>query len=74
MNVVFTVGRQVIVDDQRDLLDINTTSKQVSGDEYSAGACAELSHDQISLSLLHVSVLTKQHQLFTVYDIKKKYK
>ena len=33
MNVVLTVGGQIVVDDQRDLLNIDTTSKEVSGDE-----------------------------------------
>ena len=33
MNVIFTVGRQVVVDDQRDLLDIDTTGEQIGGDQ-----------------------------------------
>jgi len=36
--VVFPVGGQVIVDDQRHLLDVNAASQQVSRDEDSAGA------------------------------------
>ncbi len=33
MDVVLAVGRKVVVDDQRDLLDVDTTSEQVSCDE-----------------------------------------
>lgn len=35
VDVVFTVGGKVIVNDKRDLLDINTTGPDVSGDENS---------------------------------------
>ena len=57
MNVVFTVGWEVIVDDQGDLLDVDTTSQQISSDEDSAGAGAELTHNHITLLLVHVSML-----------------
>jgi len=33
VDVVLTVGREVVVDDQGDLLDIDTTSQQVGGDQ-----------------------------------------
>lgn len=33
MDVVLTVGWEVVIDDKRDLLDINTAGKQVSGDQ-----------------------------------------
>ena len=38
VDVVFPVSGKIIIDDQRHLLDIDTTSQQVSGDEYSARA------------------------------------
>ena len=56
MQVVLWVVGKVIIDDQRDLLDINTTSKQVGGDEYTTGARSELTHDNITSVLVHVSV------------------
>ena len=34
MNVVLAVGWQVVVDDERDLLHIDTAREQVCGDEY----------------------------------------
>ena len=56
VNVIFTVGRQVVVDDQTYLLYVNTTGEQVGGDQYTTGATSELAHDQVTLSLVHVTV------------------
>ena len=56
VNVVLTVGRQVVVDDQGDLLDIDTTSQKVGGDQDTGRARAELLHDNITLRLLHIAV------------------
>lgn len=56
VDVVLTVGGEVVVDDQRDLLDVDTTSQQIGGDEDTRGARAELLHDKITLGLVHVTV------------------
>lgn len=56
VNVVLTVGGQVVVDDQRNLLDINTTGQKVSGNQDTGRTRAELLHDNITLALLHVTV------------------
>jgi hypothetical protein len=56
VQVVLWVVGKVIIDDQRDLLDVNTTGKQVGGDEYTTGARSELTHDNITSVLVHVSV------------------
>lgn len=56
VDVVLTVGGKVVVDDQRNLLDVDTTSQQVSGDEDTRGAGAELLHDKVTLGLVHVTV------------------
>jgi len=65
VNVVLAVGWKVIVDDKRHLLYINTTSEQICGDEYTTGARPELTHDHVTLSLLHVSVLSTCTQINT---------
>lgn len=57
MNVVLSVRRQIIVDDQRHLLNIYTPGQQVSGDQNSTGAWSELSHDDVTGILVHVTVL-----------------
>lgn len=57
MDVVFLAGRQVVVDDERHLLDVDTTGEQVGRDENAGGTTAELLHNLVTLILLHVSVL-----------------
>merc|ERR1711976_953133 len=56
MDVVFTVSRQVEVDDKRYLLDINTTSKKIGCDQNTGRTGAELSHNDVTLTLVHISV------------------
>jgi len=56
VDVVLTVGGKVVVDDQGDLLDINTTSQEISGDQDTGGAGTELLHDKITLTLVHITV------------------
>ncbi len=56
MDVVLAVGGQVIVDDKGDLLDIDTTGEEVSGDEDTGRSGTELLHDDITLRLVHVTV------------------
>ena len=56
MDVVLSVGGQVVVDDQGHLLDIDATGQEVGGDEDTRGAGPELPHDDVSLLLVHVSV------------------
>ena len=63
MNVVLLVGGEVIVDDQGNLLDINTTGQQVGGDQNTRGARAELLHDNLTLLLLHISVHGRDSEL-----------
>ena len=56
VNVVLTVGREVVVDDKRDLLHVDAARKQVGRDENTARARTELAHNHIALALLHIAV------------------
>lgn len=56
MDVVLAVSRQVVVDDERDLLDVDTTGQKVGGDQDTRRSRAELLHDNVTLALLHVTV------------------
>ncbi|RHN76245.1 hypothetical protein MtrunA17_Chr2g0329941 [Medicago truncatula] len=56
MEIVFRLGRQIIIYDQRHLLNINTTGQKVSGNENSRRARAEFTHDDITSVLVHVSM------------------
>lgn len=63
VNVVLSVCRQIIVDDERDLLHINSSGQQVSSDEDSRWSWPELLHNDIPLLLFHISMLFKIKQL-----------
>merc|ERR1711988_780850 len=56
VDVVLDVAGEVVVDDEGDLLHINTTSEEVSGDEDTRRASAELVHDDVTLLLGGFSV------------------
>ena len=56
VDVVLAVGGQVVVDDERDLLDVDATGEQVGSDEHARGTRAELLHDDVALGLVHVAV------------------
>lgn len=56
VDVQLTIVGQVIVDDQRDLLNINAPGPNVGGDQDSRLARPELLHNGIALLLRHISV------------------
>src|SRR5436190_1915648 len=56
MNIVLAIGRQIVVDDQGDLLDIDTTGKKISSDQDARRPRAELLHNDITLGLFHVAM------------------
>ncbi|KAH3688873.1 hypothetical protein WICPIJ_000143 [Wickerhamomyces pijperi] len=56
VDVVFLVGWQVVVDNQGDLLDIDTSGQQIGGDQDSGGTGSELLHDGVSFLLGQVGV------------------
>lgn len=57
VDVIFAVGGQVVVNDQRDLLDVDTACQEVSGDQDAGRSGTELTHDDVTLLLVHVTVL-----------------
>ena len=56
MDVVLLLEGELVVDDETDLLDIDTSGEQVSGDQDSGRASSELLHDHVSGHLVHLSV------------------
>mmetsp|Transcript_1761 Transcript_1761/g.4675 ORF Transcript_1761/g.4675 Transcript_1761/m.4675 type:complete len:367 (-) Transcript_1761:266-1366(-) len=63
VNVVFAVRGEVVVDNERDLLHVNTASEQVRGDENTRRARAEFLHDEIALLLIHVAVQARNRKV-----------
>ena len=56
MDVVLTIGGQVKVNDERNLLHIDTTGQQIGCDQNTRGTRAELTHNDVTLTLVHISV------------------
>jgi hypothetical protein len=56
MDVVLLLHGKLVVDDETNLLDIDTSSEQVGGDQDSDGTGSELLHDDFTLLLVHLSV------------------
>ena len=52
VQVVLHILGEIEIDDQRDMLNIDATSKQVSGDQDTRGPRAELPHDEVALLLV----------------------
>ncbi|GKT55011.1 hypothetical protein ColTof4_08128 [Colletotrichum tofieldiae] len=55
VDVVLAVGGEVVVDDQGNLLDVDTTGQEVGGDQDTRRSGTELLHNQVTLSLVHVT-------------------
>lgn len=56
MDVVLTVGGEIVVDDQGNLLDVDATGQKIGGNEDTRRTRSELLHDNITLGLLHVAM------------------
>lgn len=62
VNVVFSIGWQIVVDYQRHLLNVDTTSQQIGGDQYTAWTGTEFLHNNIARALIHVTVLKRNEK------------
>lgn len=56
VDVVLTIDGQVVIDDQRDLLDIDTTRPHIGRNQHTGVALTEVLHNRVTLLLGHVSV------------------
>ena len=63
MNVVLTVGGEIVVDDEGNLLNVDTTGQKISGDQDTRRTRSELLHNQITLSLVHVTVHSRNGEI-----------
>lgn len=71
MNIILAVSGQVIVDDAGDLLHVDTTRQQVGGDEHARRARAELTHDHLTLALVHVAVHGRHREVALVHGLRQ---
>jgi len=56
VDVVLLLQRELVVNNEADLLDIDTSSQKISGNEDTDGAGSELLHDDLTLLLVHLTV------------------
>jgi len=63
VDVQLTIVRQIVVDDQRHLWDVETTGPNVGGNENSSLSRSELAHDFVSFFLWHVSVHRRDREV-----------
>jgi hypothetical protein len=56
MDVVFRIVRHIIVDDKRNIGDINASRDDVCGHEYTHFPVPEIQHDLISFVLLQITM------------------
>ena len=56
VDVVLFPARDLEIDDESNLLDIDSSCQQIGRDQDSSSSLPELCHDDIPLSLIHVSM------------------
>lgn len=56
MDVVFLLEGKLVVDDETNLLDIDTSGEEIGGDEDTGGSSSELLHDHVTSHLVHLTM------------------
>jgi len=69
MDVVFLLDGQLVVDDKANLLDIDTTGKEISSNEDAYGALTELLHDDVTFDLVHFSVHNRDSEFVLCHGL-----
>mmetsp|Transcript_22620 Transcript_22620/g.64189 ORF Transcript_22620/g.64189 Transcript_22620/m.64189 type:complete len:255 (+) Transcript_22620:102-866(+) len=63
VQVVFHVRREVVVDDQGDLLHVDATGEKIRRDQHAGGAGAELTHHEVALLLVEIGVHRRDREV-----------
>ena len=72
MDVVLPVGWEIVVDNQGNLLDINTTGQQISSDQNTTRSRTELTHDHVTL-LKYIQVKKRIQSIYFIIKPLLKY-
>mmetsp|Transcript_5413 Transcript_5413/g.7986 ORF Transcript_5413/g.7986 Transcript_5413/m.7986 type:complete len:235 (+) Transcript_5413:227-931(+) len=56
MNVILTIGGQIEIDHQTDLLHVDPTRQEVRGNQHTAASTSKFAHNDVTFALIHVSV------------------
>jgi len=71
VNVVLQVAREILVDDERHLLHIDTPGQKIGGDENTAGSGTELVQDDVTLLLANVTVSGRNGELLGPHSVRE---
>jgi hypothetical protein len=63
MDVVLSVAGNVIVDDKRDLLHVNSAGEEIRGDEYTRRTGAKLFHNDIAILLFQLAMHARNSEV-----------
>lgn len=69
VDVALLFAWELVVDDESDLLDVDTSGEQVSGDQDSGGSSSEFLHDHFSLELVEVSVHGGDDEVLALHSL-----
>lgn len=71
MDIVLLLEWELVVDDETNLLDIDTSSEEIGGNEDSSGSSSELLHDSVSLDLVHLTMHGGNSEVMLVHGLLK---
>lgn len=71
VDIVFLLVWELVVDDKADLLDVDTSCKEVRCNQDSDRTLTELLHDDVSLELVHFTVHHGDGEVFLCHDLFK---
>lgn len=69
VDIVLLLEWELVVDNESNLLDIDTSSEKIGGDENSGCTSSELLHDGVSLDLVHLSVHGRDGEVMLVHSL-----
>lgn len=57
MNIILPIRGKIVINNQRNLLNVNSSSQQIGSNENPTGSASKMLHDFFTLLLIHITVL-----------------
>lgn len=71
MDIVLLLERKIIIDNKLYLLNINSSSKKISGDQYSSRCCSKFIHNPVSFILFNTTMHVSNDEVFLDHSLCK---
>lgn len=68
-DIVLLLEWKLVVNDESNMLNIDTSCEMIGGDEDSGGTSSEFLHDTVSLDLIHLSVHSRHGEVVVVHGL-----